>query len=52
MTIAVNPKLGVADVPGFRVAALTCGLKRSGRRDLGLITSDTACTAAGMFTAY
>ena len=35
---------------GFHSAATTCGLKASGNLDLGLVWSDSPCTAAGVFT--
>jgi glutamate N-acetyltransferase/amino-acid N-acetyltransferase len=35
---------------GFRAGGLTCGIKASGKPDLVIITSDTPCTAAGVFT--
>lgn len=36
--------------PGFRTAATACGLKVSGNLDLGLVWSETPCSAAGVFT--
>ncbi len=36
--------------PGFRAAAVACGLKPSGALDLMLVSSDRACAAAGVFT--
>src|SRR5262245_40630400 len=35
---------------GFQNAATACGLKPSGNLDLGLVWSDRACSAAGVFT--
>src|SRR5262245_43319503 len=35
---------------GFRSAATACGLKPSGKLDLGLVWSDAPCSAAGVFT--
>lgn len=35
---------------GFRFAALACGLKKNHRLDLGMISSDTEASAAGVFT--
>lgn len=35
---------------GFRFAATACGLKRNNKLDLGLLTSDTPASAAGVFT--
>ncbi len=45
---ATPPRLH--EVPGFRVAAMHCGIKSGGKRDLGLIVSDTPATAAALFT--
>lgn len=36
--------------PGFRGAAVACGLKPAGALDLALITTDRPCAAAGVFT--
>jgi glutamate N-acetyltransferase / amino-acid N-acetyltransferase len=36
--------------PGFRAAAVACGLKASGALDLALISSEDPCAAAGVFT--
>src|SRR4029077_13086108 len=35
---------------GFHAAATACGLKPSGKLDLGLVWSDGPCSAAGVFT--
>ena len=35
---------------GFQSAATACGLKPSGNLDLGLVWSDSPCSAAGVFT--
>ena len=35
---------------GFRATGATCGLKASGRPDIGLLVSDVVCVAAGVFT--
>jgi glutamate N-acetyltransferase/amino-acid N-acetyltransferase len=35
---------------GFRFGGTHCGIKRSGRLDLGLIVAKEACPAAGVFT--
>jgi len=37
--------------PGFRAAAVACGLKAGGALDLALISADRPCAAAGVFTA-
>jgi glutamate N-acetyltransferase / amino-acid N-acetyltransferase len=46
----MKTRLSHADIPhGFTFAATACGLKKSSL-DLGLLTSDTAATAAAVFT--
>ena len=37
-------------VPGYRFGGVACGLKASGKRDIGLIVSDRPATAVGAFT--
>ncbi|CCQ89879.1 Arginine biosynthesis bifunctional protein ArgJ [Nitrospina gracilis 3/211] len=37
-------------VPGFKAGGVACGIKKNGKPDLALIVSDTAATAAGLFT--
>jgi glutamate N-acetyltransferase/amino-acid N-acetyltransferase len=37
--------------PGFKAAGLAAGLKKNGRKDLGLIFSETPASVAGVFTA-
>lgn len=37
-------------VPGFKAAAISCGLRADGREDLALIVADEPADAAGMFT--
>ena len=36
--------------PGFKAAGAACGLKKNGRKDLGLIYSEVPATVAGLFT--
>src|SRR5438552_1378275 len=36
--------------PGFRAAAVACGLKPDGPFDLALVTATGPCSAAGVFT--
>jgi len=36
--------------PGFKAAGAACGLKKSGRKDLGLVYSDAPANVAGLFT--
>src|SRR5262249_33657634 len=37
-------------VPGFRFAGVACGIKPSGKKDVGLIVSEVPATAAAVFT--
>ena len=37
-------------VPGYRFGGVACGLKESGKRDVGLIVSDQPANAAAVFT--
>lgn len=50
MTVDLIPNGSVTSPMGFRAAAVTCGLKASGRPDLALVVSDQLCRAAGVFT--
>ncbi|MGH7730228.1 MAG: bifunctional glutamate N-acetyltransferase/amino-acid acetyltransferase ArgJ [Candidatus Eiseniibacteriota bacterium] len=45
---ADDPRFDLA--PGFRAAAVACGLKAGGALDLALISADGPCAAAGVFT--
>lgn len=36
--------------PGFKAAGISCGIKKTGRKDLALILSDVPATIAGLFT--
>ncbi len=36
--------------PGFNAAGVVCGLKKNGRKDLGLIYSEVPANVAGLFT--
>ncbi len=36
--------------PGFKAAGVICGLKKNGRKDLGLIYSEVPANVAGLFT--
>ena len=46
--VLLSPKFG--DVRGFASIGMAVGLKRSGKPDLGIIFSERACSAAGVFT--
>lgn len=37
-------------IPGFKFAGVSCGIKKSKKRDLALIVSDRPATAAALFT--
>jgi glutamate N-acetyltransferase / amino-acid N-acetyltransferase len=50
LTVELIANGSVTSPIGFRAAAVTCGLKASGRPDLALVVSDKACPAAGVFT--
>jgi glutamate N-acetyltransferase/amino-acid N-acetyltransferase len=41
---------GITAPAGFRSAGVACGIKASGKLDLGLIVSDTVASAAAVFT--
>ncbi len=41
---------GVTQAKGFKASGLYCGIKRSGKFDLALITSDVVANAAAVFT--
>ena len=43
-------KAGDFQVPGFSFAGVSAGLKKDGKRDLGLICSEVPAQAAGLFT--
>jgi len=47
-TPSTTPNFALAS--GFQSAATACGLKPSGKLDLGLVWSDAPCSAAGVFT--
>jgi glutamate N-acetyltransferase/amino-acid N-acetyltransferase len=50
-TTRINTLSGGATAPGGYVAGgVVCGVRNSGRRDLGLLFSRRECTAAGVFT--
>ena len=41
---------GITAPAGFKSAGVYCGIKASGKLDLGLIASDTTASAAAVFT--
>ena len=42
--------MGKMDCPGFKTAGVAAGLKKDGKKDLGLIYSEVPATVAAMFT--
>ena len=40
----------VTSPKGFKAGGSACNIKESGSLDLGILTSDNICTAAGVFT--
>ncbi len=50
MTVHIVPEGTVTSPRGFRAGGLHCGLKKSGRNDLGVIVCDVPAAAAGVFT--
>ncbi len=48
--MAISSQKSITTPKGFRAAAGTCGIKRSGKPDLALIVADKPCTGAGVFT--
>ena len=51
MSLNASVKLSARILPrGFRYAGAYCGIKKSGRLDLGWIVADAPCAAAGVFT--
>lgn len=50
MSPAKSARLGVTAPRGFRAAAVSAGLKKSGREDMALVVSDTPAAAAAVFT--
>ncbi|MDP8946795.1 MAG: bifunctional glutamate N-acetyltransferase/amino-acid acetyltransferase ArgJ [Actinomycetota bacterium] len=50
-TIGIKTLTGGVTAPGgFVAGGVTCGVRNSGRRDLGLLFSEPGCTAAAVFT--
>jgi len=50
-TIGINTTTGGAvAAEGFAAAGIACGVRNSGRRDLGLLFSDRPCATAAVFT--
>ncbi|MBF0478190.1 MAG: bifunctional glutamate N-acetyltransferase/amino-acid acetyltransferase ArgJ [Candidatus Omnitrophica bacterium] len=41
---------GITKPQGFKASGLCCGIRKSGKFDLGLIFSEVPCVAAGVFT--
>ncbi|MFC1646083.1 bifunctional glutamate N-acetyltransferase/amino-acid acetyltransferase ArgJ [Candidatus Omnitrophota bacterium] len=52
MKISSPSKIGSITLPnGFKSSGIHCGIKKSKKRDLGLIYSELPCKAYGMFTS-
>src|SRR3712207_9041271 len=50
VTIGIKTLSGGATAPeGFVAGGVVCGVRNSGRRDLGLLFSERECTAAAVF---
>jgi len=45
-----SPKNVDLKVPGFKASGISCGIKKTGKKDLALLLSDVPATAAGVFT--
>src|SRR5215216_7940312 len=45
-----SPSGGATAPEGFVAGGVVCGVRNSGRRDLGLLFSERECTAAAVFT--
>jgi len=43
---------GIADCPGFKTAGIACDIRENGKQqlDLALVTAESPCAAAGVFT--
>lgn len=50
MIVELLPDGSVTSPSGFRAAGVSCGLKAEGALDLGLLSSEAVCDAAGVFT--
>jgi glutamate N-acetyltransferase/amino-acid N-acetyltransferase len=48
--IARNSTMNHEGCPGFQTAGVSCGLKKNGQKDLGLIYSEVPAKVAGLFT--
>lgn len=45
-----NVEMALIRIPGFKFAGVSCGIKKSKRKDVALIVSDRPATAAALFT--
>ena len=51
-TIGIKTVAGGATAPaGFVAGGVVCGVRNSGRKDLGLLYSETPCSVAGVYTS-
>jgi glutamate N-acetyltransferase / amino-acid N-acetyltransferase len=47
---AKHPNMAAINVPGFKFAGVSCGIKKSKKRDLALIAAERPAVAAALFT--
>jgi glutamate N-acetyltransferase/amino-acid N-acetyltransferase len=50
MSVSVKSKTGVAHPKGFKAAAVSAGLKKSGKADMALVVSSVPAAAGAIFT--
>ena len=43
-------KGGITAVRGIKASGISCGIKKTGKKDLALIVSEVEASAAGVFT--
>ncbi len=49
-TVNISQERGLSYPKGFKVSALSCGIKTQGLNDLALLCSEKACQCIGLFT--
>lgn len=49
-SIEKNAEGSITTPVGYKAAGISCGIKKSGKPDFGLLVSQVRCTAAGVFT--
>jgi len=50
MKVNILKNIGLSYPEGFMVSGLSCGIKDSGKKDLGLLYSEEKCNCVGLFT--